>query len=355
MSSGDYRPAPGTPGSNNPFDTNNALNFPVSPITPAGATPHTGTHHYHHAKAHNTHRHPKINGHHNHKPERETPSHKKQFGAFNPNHKTKEQKIYYAIDHLVDKNIYYKSPNTLHRIRVIMFFILAINWASTIFLAGPLKFLQSFKFYTIWNETFVFLYFFCIVFYHPVQQSHSDLLVNFQHQVITSQTIVVIIYWSILAPTLGLSLNQGTNMIYINCYKHSLPFLFICHEFLVTYGYYKKNGVWICMTTLVVYTLFNLFLGLAFNIIVYPTKFTDPKKPLAYVMLPVMCLIVYGMGMFYRAMKRKVCVKHFEQNHPEVVQEVLNGSESITNGQPENFGSYNNTMGSQNKNPNTYQ
>lgn len=196
-----------------------------------------------------------------------------------------------------------------------MFFILAINWASGAFVNGPLKFLSNFAFYTIWNETFVFLYFFCIVFLHPLTKRHSDFLVSFQHQVAISQTIVIIVYWTVLAPSLGIDLGKGASMFYINCYKHSFPFLCITHEFLVTYGMYKLKGIYLCMATFTAYLCLNMILALGFDKVVYPTKFTDPHYWQAYPITIVNLGIIYGVGRLIMFLKKKLVVAHFAKHH----------------------------------------
>ena len=196
-----------------------------------------------------------------------------------------------------------------------MFFILAINWASPAFIDGPIKFGANFKFYTIWNETFVTAYFFAIIFLHPVTRRYSDFLVSFQHQVIVSQTIVVVVYWTILAPSLGIDLGKGPAMFYVNCYKHSFPFLCILHEFLTTYGYYKPKGIYLCMLTFTVYLCLNFVLALGYDIIVYPTKYTNPKNWESYPLTLVNYAIVYGMGRLMMYLKKILVVNHYIKTH----------------------------------------
>lgn len=237
--------------------------------------------------------------------------------------RARRDKIYRHIHHHVDKSIWYKDREVLFRIRVVMFFILAINWASTMFLLSFEKWLRTFGFYTIWNETFVFAYFFMIIFLHPLEKRWSNLIVNFQHQVVTSQSLVVLVFWSILAPYLGLSLGQGSSMVYVNCYKHSVPFLFILHEFLVTYGLYEMKGVYICLAILGVYSVLNVFDSLVLDFTAYPTPNTDPHNWQAYVLSAVLFVLVYFTGRLMIILKRKLVVSHFEKVEPQHAAKIL--------------------------------
>ena len=234
------------------------------------------------------------------------------------------QHIYHHIDHHLSNTTYYKNKNTLHKIRAVMFAILAMNWASILFSNGPFKFVRSFAFYTIWNETFVFLYFFCLVFLHPLTKRYSNLLVNFQHQVITSQFIVVLVFWGVLFPNLGLTPSKGGwTESYLNIYMHTFPFFCILHEFLVTYGLYQRKGIHICMYTIGVYAALNLTLSLVFNFTAYPTPATDPHNAAAYVSFVIMFVIVYGVGRLFIKIKRIVVTNNFRGNFPEEYAEIL--------------------------------
>lgn len=204
-----------------------------------------------------------------------------------------------------------------------MFFVLSINWASGIFVNGPIKYLAAFKFYTIWNESFVFIYFFCLIFLHPLTRKHSHFLVSFQHQVAISQTIVVIVYWTVLAPSLGIDLGKGPEMFYVNCYKHSFPFLCITHEFLVTYGMYKLKGIYLCLTTFAVYLVLNFVLALGFDTVVYPTKYTDPHNWQAYPLTLVNFAIIYGVGRLIMAMKKTLVVSHYTKVNSQHAVDAL--------------------------------
>jgi hypothetical protein len=232
-------------------------------------------------------------------------------------------RVYDYVDHHIDTTSYYAKSRTLFKIRVVMFLILAANWSSGIFKHG-LGYFINFAFYTIWNETFVFLYFFCLLLTHPSDRNFSGMLVSFQHQVVTSQTIVVIVFWGILAPGLGLNAGAG---YYVNCYKHSVPFLCILHECLVTYGRYNRKGILLCMAIFVIYMGVNIVDVFAFNFVAYPTPLTDPRNWQAYILLPFNLAIVYFAGAMYLKLKRRICVSHYlKDGASEEVMRIINGS-----------------------------
>jgi len=232
-------------------------------------------------------------------------------------------RVYDYMGHHIDTTAYYAHSRTLFKIRVVMFLILAANWSSGIFKNG-LSYFKNFAFYTIWNETFVFLYFFCLLLTHPSNLNISGLLVSFQHQVVTSQTIVVIIFWGVLAPSLGLAAGPG---YYVNCYKHSFPFLCILHECLVTYGRFNKKGILLCLCIFVIYMVVNIIDVFAFNFVAYPTPLTDPRNWQAYTLLPFNLGIVYFAGAMYLKLKRRICVSHYlKDGASEEVIRVINSS-----------------------------
>lgn len=239
---------------------------------------------------------------------------------------TVRTRLYHGIDHHVDNSSLY-DPQKLHKIRVIMMFVTSINWASGLFRDGPVKFGSYFRYYTIWNESFVFFYFLAVVYFFPVTKRQSEALVSFQHQVVISQTIVVLVFWTILWPKLGLGSNS--TQVYSNIYKHSVPFLFIVHEFISTYGLYTKRGIWLCMAVLLVYTALNFSLALIWNIVVYPTRFTDPHNALSYPLGVFNFLIVYLVGILLIRLKKNIVVKHFQKVEPLLAEKILRG-ESIT-------------------------
>lgn len=209
-----------------------------------------------------------------------------------------------------------------------MFAVLIANWSSGAFFHGPIRFLRNFIFYTIWNETFVTSYFFLVVFLHPLKKRYSELLVCFQHQVVVSQFIVVVVYWTVLAPTLGLSNGKGPTMVYINIYKHSIPFLCILHEFLVTYGLYKNKGIWICLAIFAAYGILNVTLALGFDIVVYPTKSTDAHYWQAYPTMLVNLLIVVGVGKLAMNLKKRLVVNHYVVAFSHNIESLLRDADA---------------------------
>lgn len=232
-------------------------------------------------------------------------------------------RVYDYMNHHIDTTSYYAHSRTLFKIRIVMFLILAANWSSGIFKNGW-GFFKNFAFYTIWNETFVFVYFFLLLLTHPTDMNFSGSLVSFQHQVVTSQTIVVIVFWAVLAPGLGLNAGPG---YYVNCYKHSFPFLCILHECLVTYGRFTKKGIYLCLTVFLIYMGVNIFDVFALDFVAYPTPLTDPRNWQAYAMMPVNLGVVYFAGRMFLKLKRKVCVAHFlKDGATEDVWNVIAGN-----------------------------
>lgn len=226
--------------------------------------------------------------------------------------------IYHSIEHHVSKTSFYSSDLTLNKIRVVMMMILVANWLSTAFVYGVMGFLKSFMFYTIWNETFVVIYFVIVVFAYPVSNKLSNALVAYQHFVIISQTIVVAVFWSILFPAGGLTPKDQPvdwNAVWGNSYKHTVPFFCILHEVLVTYGLYTKKGIYITWSVFTTYLCLNLSLAICFKFLVYPTPFTDAHKLVSYPALLVNVLIIYGVGLLYLKIKRSRTLSHFKREY----------------------------------------
>ena len=215
------------------------------------------------------------------------------------------------IDHHVDKSpLYY--PDFHYKLRLLKFFIVVTNWASWVFF-DPIRWLENFKYYTIWNETFVVMYFFAVLFFRPISAKNSEYLVGFQQATVTSQTLVVIVFWTVLFPNLGLG--KQDYIVYINIYKHTVPFIFIMHEFFSTYGEYTRKGMYFCIGLFFAYDVLNVLLAFGFDIIVYPTKATDPKNWIAYPIIILNFVIVLGASQLFAKLKHRIVLKHFRDNY----------------------------------------
>jgi hypothetical protein len=114
---------------------------------------------------------------------------------------------------------------------------------------------------------------------HPHTLKRGKLLTNLQHAFLMQETIVVVVFWGILFPILGL--NGGGKgepshyFTYMMIYKHTVPFLSMLHDFLCSQGEFSKTGVYICMVIYLVYFVYNLILNQVFGIVVYNTKYTS--------------------------------------------------------------------------------
>lgn len=103
-------------------------------------------------------------------------------------------------------------------------------------------------------------------------------MTTLQHAFFMQEAIVVLVFWGILFPYLGLDgggRGKGNYFKYMMVYKHTVPFLAMFHDFLCSHGDFSKKGTYLCIIIYVVYYMYNQVLELAFNIIVYPTPLTS--------------------------------------------------------------------------------
>ena len=216
-------------------------------------------------------------------------------------------------DH-VDTSMFYESRQTLHRIRIVLFFISTFHWGSRIFEWGWAWFSTNIQYFTFWNSTAVQFYLAWVVFFYPKHKTLSNNTVIAQQAILICQTIVVLIYWFILAPSFGWNLALQYDLGF---YPHSIPFLFMVHELFATYGTYGSKGEIAGVVVCVVYAAFNIYLRFFHGILVYSTAFLDPKNLKCYIALPLNLLLGYGIGKLCTKMKNSLVRKARERLYGE--------------------------------------
>ena len=204
------------------------------------------------------------------------------------------------VDH-VDMSSWYESRQTLHRIRVTLFFFITCMWSVGLIDSGWSWFPHKYKFFTIWSETMVMFYLMWAILYFPKGRVFNGWTVVMQEAILTCQTFVVLIYWSVLVP---FGSAGGNNFQAI--FEHSVPFLTMVHEMLFTYGQYSFKSELVGAAIFTIYICFNILLYYTTGIIVYKTPLTDPSKWFMYLFIPVLTMTALGVGRLYTLLKKKV-------------------------------------------------
>ena len=220
--------------------------------------------------------------------------------------------------HHVDNTGFYESRQTLHRIRVIMFFFSATFATRSMYSSEGFFhwFLGFYKFFTNWGQTMVLLYLMWVIWYFPKTKVLNKRTIVFQQAVLSCQTVIVLIYWSILAPHAGWS----SSLTFSSAFPHVFPYLCMVHEMVATYGDYSTEGDIAGLIILGLYTVENTCLAFFDNIIVYDTPFTNPKKWISFPIFFLTILIVFGISRMYKNIKYKI-TRNFIERAKEGVQE----------------------------------
>lgn len=204
----------------------------------------------------------------------------------------------------VDNTGFYESRQTLHRIRVILFFFSATFATKSLYSSEGFShwFLNFFKFFTNWGQTMVLLYLMWVIWYFPKTKVLNARTIVFQQAVLTCQTVIVLIYWTILAPHQGWS----KSFTFDSVFPHSFPYLCMIHEMVATYGDYSKKGDVAGLVILGLYLTENICLAFFDNIIVYDTPLTNPKKWISFPVFFVTIFIVLGISRLYKKIKYRI-------------------------------------------------
>lgn len=208
-------------------------------------------------------------------------------------------------EHHVDNTGFYESRQTLHRIRVIQFFFSATFAMKSVYTTngGFFKwFLDFYKFFTNWGQTMVLLYLGWVIWYFPKTKVLNARTIVFQQAVLSCQTVIVLIYWSILAPHAG----WDKSLTFNSAFPHIFPYLSMVHEMIATYGEYTYQGDIAGLIILSLYLVENMCLAFFDDIIVYDTPFTNPKKWIAFPVFFFSIIIVFGISRLYKRLKHKI-------------------------------------------------
>lgn len=154
---------------------------------------------------------------------------------------------------------------------------------------GFSKFYKQVYYLTNWGEGAVWLYFVTtVLFCYSGCTKLSGFLSAFQHGVAANQALIIIIYWVVLVPSLGLLIGAHppkeieAYLTMLNCYKHVFPFLAIYTDLFASRHPIGFKGVIVALVFIGVYIPWNLFIHFAYGITPYRTKFTsgDSKFPI---------------------------------------------------------------------------
>ena len=215
-----------------------------------------------------------------------------------------------AIGLNVDESTFYESKHTLHAVRVVLFTISTIYWSVCLYSHDIDGFLKYCRFFTFWGQTMVNMYLFWVIVYYPKRRLLSNGTIMFQQAILTCQTMVVVVYWCLLAPGLGYSQAFSFRRVY----DHVVPFLFMIHELVVTYGHYTIHGEILGVIIFLSYSLYNVIICFAFDWIPYDTPISNPHQWLTYVAISLSLALVFLFGRIYTFSKQRIMKRlHFKR------------------------------------------
>ena len=149
------------------------------------------------------------------------------------------------------------------------------------------------------------IYLLWVILHFPKSRFISETTLALQHAIMVCQTIIVSVFWTVLAPAdhfKGAKTTEGF-------YDHVFPLLFILHEVLVTYGRFTWKGELIACIIYLAYLCLNTYLAFVWDIIVYKTPLTNPKVLICWLLMPVAFGVAILIGRGYRKLKGTVVGK----------------------------------------------
>ena len=111
----------------------------------------------------------------------------------------------------------------VYQTRLTVTLVMAIHFFAFLFIEGPYGYMDGFKFFTCWSETFTLLYFVYLMYSNPFTVNIPQRSLVFEHAILLCQLTVVLVYWIILMPNLGLG--AAPQIKYFAIYLHTVPFL----------------------------------------------------------------------------------------------------------------------------------
>ena len=117
----------------------------------------------------------------------------------------------------------------VYRTRLTITLVMIVHFFAFLFIEGPVGYLSGFKFFTCWSEGFTLAYFVYLMYSDPFAVTISPKALMFEHAILMCQMIVILVYWAVLVPFLGLG--STAQLKYFAVYLHTFPFL--CRFFLM--------------------------------------------------------------------------------------------------------------------------
>ena len=202
----------------------------------------------------------------------------------------------------VDSSHFYASRQTLHSIRTILLFVSSMHYWNDLFTYGWKWLPLNLKYFTFWGKSLVQFYLLWVVVYYPKSKKMSNFTLVAQHTILICETYIFLMYWLILSP----HKDWKESFAYENgIYPHFIVFLFILHEFSVTYGEYGSRGEIGGIIIISVYMVWSIYLKVWQGIDVYKLPVSDPRewdwKVCLYIFINF-CVILM-VGRVYRVLK----------------------------------------------------
>lgn len=134
------------------------------------------------------------------------------------------------------------------------------------------------------NETLVLIFFLLAVILNKNQgYKTSEFLSILQGAVVCSQTIVVVMFWTILAPGMLFGRKKTIATYYYHIYRHVFPFVFTLADFLNNREkFQKKKSLYLVLTYTGAYGIFLFFYIKITGKVVYKTSLMDFSSNLIF-------------------------------------------------------------------------
>lgn len=199
-------------------------------------------------------------------------------------------------------------------------------WIGSLFNNNLIKFFKAHRYFTVWNKMFVAFYFVLAVFYHPLPDSNDEnkssakneissnkkesrihnFLRHFSPCVTVTQTIVVVVFWSVLWVPLKNSRDMSGWFLFFSIADHTVPWILIFTDYLSTNVQHPKKSLYLTIGISMTYLVFQIIYQELSGDIIYNTPLTDQKHIGSFIADLFMPLVVYIFWKFWEFVKIKI-------------------------------------------------
>jgi hypothetical protein len=154
--------------------------------------------------------------------------------------------------------------------RFVCFCILSGEAFNVFFYQGPVAWLSSFAFFTVWSLFLTWLYFASLMMLRPRSKKISKFLTGYSHMIWSAEMLVSLFFWTVLFPFIPPEVTNTPFKHWITYSYHTIPIITLTIDSILHKASYEKHHIKFPIIYTLLYGIVNAILGLFFNRVVYP-------------------------------------------------------------------------------------